>query len=489
MTDDIADSENVPKRRRRIKKRWLTSGALIVLVGALWLAREPIADRFVREQLDTLGVPASYQIEEIGLRTERLSNVVIGDPTRPDLTARRVEIALGYGWHGPYVSSITADGVRLHGRFADGRLSLGALDKFRDPTSADPLALPDLAATLSDARARIETPWGTVGAALSGKGHLQRNFAGTLALVAPRVIAGGCAAEAISFYGPVTVRGMKPRLKGALRGRGMTCSDGAIAATAPQVALDVTLGEDLASWDGRADAVVAALAAGPARAERVALLAGFMGNVARTALTFDGEAVRLTGPDFAANRVDINATGEVGKGTPQLTGSLSFARAAASSALRRRIAASAGGLAGTPVGPLAGQATGAVARMLADVGGKADFALAGEGRTARVELIAPEISSASGARLVGSPESRIAWLFAAAAPAFTIQGQWRFGGGDLPAGMLDLDRRADGTLSGLARLEPYVAGNARLALQPVGFSNGPGGAMRFATLAELSGPI
>ncbi|UNU42794.1 hypothetical protein EAO27_08845 [Sphingopyxis sp. YF1] len=489
MTDDIADSENVPKRRRRIKKRWLTSGALIVLVGALWLAREPIADRFVREQLDTLGVPASYQIEEIGLRTERLSNVVIGDPKRPDLTARSVEVALGYGWRGPYVSSITADGVRLYGRFMDGRLSLGALDKFRDPTSTDPLALPDLAATLSDARARIETPWGTVGAALSGKGHLQRNFAGTLALLAPRVIAGGCAAEAMSFYGPVTVRGMKPRLKGALRGRGMTCSDGAIAATAPQVALDVTLGEDLASWDGRADAVVAALAAGPARAERVALLAGFKGNAARTALTFDGEAVWLTGPDFAARRVDIDATGEVGDAAPRFVGSLRFAQAAASPSLRQRIAASAKGLDGTPVGPLAGKATGAVARMLASVGGKADFALVGEGRTARIELIAPEISSASGARLAGSPESRIAWLFATARPAFTVQGQWRFGGGDLPAGMLDLDRRADGTLSGLARMEPYVAGNARLAMQPVRFSSGPGGAMRFTTLAELSGPI
>lgn len=488
MTDDIADSESVPSRRR-IKKRWLTGGALVVLVGGLWFAREPIADRFVREQFDTLGVPASYQIDEIGFRTERLSNLVIGDPKRPDLTARRVEIALGYGWRGPYVASITADGVRLHGRFEDGRLSLGALDKFRDPTSTDPLALPDLAATLNDARARIETPWGTVGAALNGEGHLQRNFAGTLALVTPRVIAAGCVADTVSFYGPVTVRSMKPRLKGALRGRGLTCSDGAIAATAPQVALDVTLGADLASWDGQADAALAALAAGPARAERVALLAGFKGNAVRTALTFDGEAVRLTGLDFAANRIDINATGEVGKDAPRLAGTLSFARAVASAPLRQRIVASANGLEGTPVGPLATKAVGAVARMLADVGGRADFALVGEGRTARIELIAPEISGASGARLTGGADSRMAWLFAAAAPAFTVQGQWRFGGGDLPTGMLDLDRRGDGTLSGLARFEPYVAGSARLALQPIRFSSGPGGAMRFATLAELSGPV
>ena len=88
----------------------------------------------------------------------------------PRPTAKVVEISLGYGWSGPYVSTITADGVRLYGRFADGRLSLGALDKFRDPTSTDPFALPDLSAVLTDARARVETPWGNVGATLNGRG-------------------------------------------------------------------------------------------------------------------------------------------------------------------------------------------------------------------------------------------------------------------------------------------------------------------------------
>src|SRR3989344_698815 len=126
MTDSVETARMV-RQRRRIKKRWLTGAALAVLVGGLWLAREPIADRFVREQLDSLGVPATYDIEEIGFRTERISNVVIGDPKRPDLTAKMVEISLGYGWSGPYVSTITADGGRLYGRFADGRLSLGAL--------------------------------------------------------------------------------------------------------------------------------------------------------------------------------------------------------------------------------------------------------------------------------------------------------------------------------------------------------------------------
>src|SRR3546814_6133042 len=102
------------------------------------MGRVPLADRFIRDQLDSRGIPARYTIDAIGFRTERLVDVVIGDPKRPDLTARIVEASIGYGFTGPYVSEIRADGVRLYGRFVDGQLSLGSLDKFRDPTEQKP---------------------------------------------------------------------------------------------------------------------------------------------------------------------------------------------------------------------------------------------------------------------------------------------------------------------------------------------------------------
>ncbi|ABF52788.1 hypothetical protein [Sphingopyxis alaskensis] len=132
----------------------MTAGAVAALAAATWLAREPIADEFIRSQLESRAVPAQYRIDAIGFRSERLSNIVIGDPARPDLTAATVEVLLGYGLAGPYVSEIRAEGVRLHGRFVDGRLSFGVLDRFRDPESTDPFALPDMAVILRDARAR-----------------------------------------------------------------------------------------------------------------------------------------------------------------------------------------------------------------------------------------------------------------------------------------------------------------------------------------------
>src|SRR3546814_1578 len=100
-----------------------------------------------------------------------------------------------------------------------------------------------------------------------------------------------------------------------------------------------------------------------------------------------------------------------------------------------------------PVGPRAKKAAGAVARRFAEARGQAKFALAGAGEAARIDLIAPALTSASGAILSGDDDSRIGWLFAASRPAVVAAGGWRFGGGDLPTGSLTLDAQADGSRS------------------------------------------
>lgn len=488
---DVAGGEQPRFKYRTLlfKKRWLTAGAVIILVAGVWIAREPIADEFIRDQLGSRDVPARYTIERIGFRSEVLSDIVIGDPKRPDLTAKRVEVLLGYGWSGPYVSGINADGVRLYGRFVDGRLSFGSLDKFRDPESKDPFALPDLSVALRDARARVETPWGDIGAALNGGGNLRRDFTGKLALVAPRVGAAGCHGDNVSFYGTVLVRDVRPQLVGPLRGGGLRCAGGSVSAASPQVALDLSLSENLQSWKGKADASIVRLVAGPIAADRMGLRASFDGTAVLTRLDVDADMARLRGPDFAAASVNLEAKGSVGSAAPKFDGRIGFARASSSADLRRSFTESARGLSGTPIGPLAARAVGALSRVLADASGSAGFAIAGEGPTARVDLIAPELTSASGAHFTGSAESRIGYLYGADDPAVIATGRWSIGGGDLPAGTLSLDRSAEGKVTGLASFEPYGAEGARLALTPVRFSGGAGGLLRFATTAALSGPL
>ncbi|MBB6424478.1 YdbH domain-containing protein [Sphingopyxis sp. JAI128] len=481
-----------PRRKRRtllFKKRWMTAGAVVLVVAGVWIAREPIADEFIRDQLGSRGVPAQYRIDRIGFRSEILSNIVIGDPKRPDLTAKKVEVLLGYGWSGPYVSEIRAEGVRLYGRFVDGRLSFGALDRFRDPDSTDPFALPDLSVALRDARARVETPWGDIGAALNGRGNLRRDFDGKLALVAPEVAAAGCSGSGISFYGTLRVRAVRPQLVGPLRGRTLRCAGGSVAASAPQIALDLSLSEDLQRWKGSADASIAQLVAGPLQAERLGVVARFDGSDVKTDLDIDADMARLRGTDFAAATISLDARGSVGSAAPKFDGRISFGRASGSAALRRSIADGARGLAGTPVGPLAAKAVGALSRVLADASGSAGFELAGEGPTARIDLIAPELTSASGAHFVGSADSRVGYLYGADERAVIATGRWSIAGGGLPSGTLSLDRSAKGKVTGLASLDPYSAGTARLAMTPVRFSGGAGHPMRFEAVATLWGPF
>ena len=490
----MTEAGDAPKRgwhprKLLFKKRWLTAGAVAALAVGAWLAREPIADEFIRDELENRGVPAQYRIDSIGFRSEKLSNIVIGDPSRPDLTARKVEVLLGYGFTGPYVTEIRAEGVRLYGRFVDGRLSFGALDKFRDPESTDPFALPDLTVLLRDARARVETPWGNVGAALNGSGNLRENFAGKLALVAPALAAAGCSARGVSFYGDLRVRDVRPALTGPLRGQALSCVNGAVRAASPEIALDVSLSEDLRQWRGSADASIASLDAGAFGADRLGVLARFDGSAVQTKLDVDGEMARLRGPDFTADKVRLEAAGSIGSAAPRFDGTIEFADASASAAARRTITESARGLSGTPLGPLAAKATAAIGRALASTSGRAGFQLAGEGRLARIDLVAPRLTSASGARLVGSADSRIGYLYGAERPALLVAGEWSLGGGDLPSGTLSLDRRADGTMRSEARFASYEAEGGRLALDPVRFSGSPGGALRFATTALLSGPL
>ena len=490
----MTEAEEAPRRKWHhrtllFKKRWMTAGAVIVVIVAVWIAREPIADRFISDELGSRGVPAQYKIDAIGFRSERLSNVVIGDPNNPDLTAKKVEVLLGYGWSGPYVSEIRAEGLRLYGQFIDDRLSFGALDKFRDPTSTDPFALPDLTVVLRDARARVETPWGNIGAALDGGGNLRRDFTGKLALIAPNIAAAGCSGDDVSFYGVFLVRDVRPQLVGPLRGRSLSCADGGVTAASPQIALDLSLSEDFQSWKGEADAGVATLVAGPVRTDRLGLVAKFEGSAAATKLDVAADMARVRGADFAAQTVSIDAKGVVGSAAPKLEGEIRFARASGSASMRRALAQSVKVLAGTPLGPLATKASAALSHMLADVRGSADFALAGEGPRARIDLIAPQLVSASGARFNGNTDSRIGYVYGAAQPAILAAGRWTFGGGDLPTGWVSLDRRGDGSVTGLANIDPYQASGARLALAPVHFSGDRTGMLRLATRADVSGPF
>ena len=138
MTAD--DELEASPRRRRIPRlgrgaRIIGVIALMLLVAliALWTQRKPIAAGYVDRYLASKNVTATYDIADLGLGRQRLTNVVIGDPARPDLVADWIELGTDVGFSGASVTKVRAGAVRLRGRLVNGTLSLGALDRLMPP--------------------------------------------------------------------------------------------------------------------------------------------------------------------------------------------------------------------------------------------------------------------------------------------------------------------------------------------------------------------
>ncbi|HTG37772.1 MAG TPA: hypothetical protein VL973_03090, partial [Sphingomonas sp.] len=280
--------------------------ALALLAGllVLWSQRRPIAEGFIARELAARGVRARYDVAEIGTSMQRIENLVIGDPARPDLVADWIEIRTKLGFGAPDVTGIVAGRVRMRAAWRDGRLSLGALDRLMPPPSGKPFALPELDLTISDGRARIETPAGVLGARLSGQGALNDGFRGRLALVSERLAASGCTAQAVEAAMGIAVRARAIALTGPIRAANAACGDNEARGIGATV--DVQLPEALDRWAGSARLRADRIAAAGVRA------AGLGGTI-----RFDGAPAGISG------RGDLMLAG-VRAGRAEATG-LSFA--------------------------------------------------------------------------------------------------------------------------------------------------------------------
>jgi len=235
-----------PAPRARRRRAVLSAGILIAAGTGLWLARAQIAQGLIDRQLHAMGLPGHYTIASIGAASEVLTNIVIGDPARPDLTIARAEVQLVYGLTGPSIGRITLDQPRLYGTYRAGKLSFGALDPLLFPktNSTAPFSLPDFDLKLVDGRALLETDYGRLAVKAEGAGNLGGGFAGTLAALAPTPQAGGCAADTLTAYGKVSVEAGRPRFAGPVRLASLSCGK-ALALKDAALALDLTGDKDL----------------------------------------------------------------------------------------------------------------------------------------------------------------------------------------------------------------------------------------------------
>jgi hypothetical protein len=460
----------------------------LVLFGA-WLARLSLGTRFVDRELAARGVPARYTLAGLGLRGQRLENVVLGDPANPDLVADWIETETGIGLSGPYLDGVRVGRVRIAARLVDGRVSLGSLDKLLPPPSGKPFALPALRVAGDDVRVRLTTPAGIVGLRLAGRGRLDDGFRGTLAAVAPRLAIGGCTTTGLRAAVRLSIADAALSIAGPVQADRVACGGAMVRGAAAD--LDVALGAALDRWQGTA-ALRAARASG----------AGVVANTATGRIDFAGSAQRTAG-QVELTTAAVGAHGLVarwgrvagryaigGGGVTLADAALDLHGLRVPATATAPVAALARQVAGTPVAPLAE----GLARAIGAAGRSVDIGVGGwvrsgpEGGEAAAERVV--LAAASGARATLT-DSTTLLRWGGARPGAVIAGAFAMRGGGLPtlSGRI-AQARPGAAFTGTARLaQPYAVGDARLMLTPVRFTAGGGGVTVVDTVATLSGPL
>jgi translocation and assembly module TamB len=461
----IAQDEPEPFRGRRWQRLvyWAVAALFVVLLLIAWWQRNSIADRFVQNELESRGVTATYKIDQVGFRTQRIRDLVIGDPANPDLVAKLVEVDVALNFSGANLRDVRADGVKLRGRYVDGKLSFGELDKFADPDSKEPFEWPDIGLAVKNAQARIDTPWGVIGAGLSGRGLLRNRFVADLSLRSPGMAAGGCLVPAIKFDGDLLLEWRQPRLVGPFTAANVNCKAMGLMVAAPVLDANVKLSERFNKWVGDVGFAASKIDyPGIALSQPKGKLL-VDGGLNRTNITLALEQAALRSAPLSVQRMAVNAKGYAGLNDGKFAASARGDLDISGGALDRGTFGSLRGIAAqtkaTPVGPLLARMAPVLERAGDGFDGSMNFDAFRDfqGRMGAT-LGSLAFSSASGVRI-----NQNGALVLASAPEgwrLTSPASLVLSGRDLPNATLSLAQSSGSQWNGNLVIAPYAAGGA-----------------------------
>ncbi|MEO8548160.1 MAG: YdbH domain-containing protein [Sphingomicrobium sp.] len=466
-------------------------GLLIVVLAGLWIERRPIATGFLKREFTQRGVEATYQLDRVGLRTQQVSNLVIGDPKDPDLTARFAQIQTRIKWNGSVeVFRVVARGVRLRGRLVHGKVSWGQVDKLLPPPSGKPFQLPNFVLDVADSSISLVTPFGPLGVALEGVGNLTGGFKGRIAASSPRLVPGKCEIVNLRANMAVAVEARRPHVEGPLTVGRLNCPKSRLEMVAPRFDINSRFNESFSSYDGSGRMAIQTLTAGDNG------LSAFVGD-----LTFRGSpkatygSVKLAAQRSRLASIFADRTRLAGQYRLDVTGgSLVFIGnyAANSATLAPSTLASVTGplaaAAKTPIGPVATAIGDAIARTVKNFDASGGIRLVNfpGGGAARIE--SAEVSGPMGARVSVNGGDGVTYYWPTG--RIRIDSSIVTTGGGLPTGRIALHQpRNGGPISGLAEFAPYTANGSRLALAPIRFTGGRDGSTVLSTVALLDGPF
>ena len=435
-----------------MRRKFLMAGtalagvALIGLVTA-WVLRKDIARGYADKEMLRRGVQARYDITAIGPSKQRLEHIVIGDPAHPDLTADWAEIETHTGLFRISVSRVRAGGVRLQGALKDGTVHFGEVDKLLPAPTDKPFVLPDIDVDLQDARLRLDTPYGAVGARVDGKGNVANSFAGQVAAVMPSASLGDCNASQATAYLSLKTQSRRISALGPLRSDAATCKGVALASS--NTLIDLVTDEGLRRVIGTANLALNGVSNRAVSAKLVK---------SDTRFEWDGAQLR--------SDIRFASQGLVpGKGYLENLARLPL-RAGA-----------------TPIAPVGEQLATAIKRL--GSGSAVSGRVAVVGGTGRGEATFDQVvgKSVSGAILQQQPRTtlRLNWPSTNA----EVDGKFLLEGGGFPKTLLSL-RGDGGRFAGVADIAAMAVGDTRLALAPVRFAYDRGGTS-IDTRADLDG--
>ncbi len=487
----VAELQGAGRSRRRWRRMVLfaLAGLLLLALAVGWLSRKRIADDVIADQLAALGLPATYQVERIGVRTQVLRDVVIGNPQRPDFTAERLIVGTVPRFGVPGIGRITAVRPRLYGSLHGGKLSFGSLDKvlFEGPRK-ERFQLPDLDVAIVDGRGRLDSDYGPLGFKLEGEGKLRGGFAGTLAAIAPRAAIAGCTAERASLYGQVTIRSEKPRFTGPVRLGGLECPGQTMRLAGSSIQLDTTIDQSFDGAQGRLGLALGTLGLGGSQLTSASGGATF--SFRKQALTaryhLTGKGITTPQAVLASLAAEGVVRSQDGFARLDVEGDLDGRDVRVGNWLDGALAGAERSADGTLAAPLIAQLRAGLRREAPGSRLAAGYILRQTG--AVTNLVVPQgiLRGGSGAALLAI--SRLQLTADGIAPA-RLSGNFTTGGSGLPQIAGRMERNPGGGLALRASMADYAAGEARLAVPELVLVQARGGSLGFAGQARLSGPL
>jgi len=458
----------------------------ILLAGVVvaWANREQIAENVIADQLAGLGIEATYEIERIGGQRQVLTNIVVGDPRRPDLTVERAEVVIAYRLGFPRIGEVRLFRPRLYGTYLGGKLSFGALDPLLFAETEGPPQLPDLALEVVDGRGLIESDFGPVGLKLAGSGHLRSGFAGQLAATAPNLADGDCRAADVTVFGEVTIADQRPGFAGPVRLGRVACQGVSLASAAVQ--LDMRAERELAGVGGTAGLRGNGIGYG---AQRLAELAGdtqFTWRDGGLTARFDLTGSRLDTPQAAIARLGLDGSLRARRNFDriELDADVDGQNVRLGSGLDRVLASAAQSTGDTLLGPILARVR---TRLAAEGRGSslaADLTLRRTG--ARTSLVVPEarLRGGSGATLLALSRFQ---LVTGGNAAPRLSGNFTTGGEGLPRIAGRMEQRPGGAVAARLTLAPFEVGGSRLAIPELVLVQRGDGAIGFSGRVLASG--